>query len=173
MIPAATTTISKTPQMQVAETMAALSGAELKPPRPEEVKKDGRAGLWIKGGETVTTRIFNTKEGGQYFEKRATEDEDRVKVLAAENAVLVVGGRGCCMCHVVRRLLLGLGANPLVYEVEDEREVVGIDGGNTSAVQFPVVFIGGKMVGGMEWLMAAHITGELVPILKKAGALWL
>jgi glutaredoxin 3 len=40
-------------------------------------------------------------------------------------------------------------------------------------VQFPVVFVGGKLFGGLERVMATHITGELVPILKDAGALWL
>ncbi|KAK1603155.1 hypothetical protein QYE76_017419 [Lolium multiflorum] len=35
----------------------------------------------------------------------------------------------------------------------------------------PVVFIGGKLVGGLERLMAKHIAGELVPVLKQAGAL--
>ncbi|KAG9447781.1 hypothetical protein H6P81_013909 [Aristolochia fimbriata] len=95
----------------------------------------------------------------------------RVRNLASENAVVVVGRRGCCMCHVVKRLLLGLGVNPLVHEVEDERAVFEISGNQN--LQFPAVFIGGKLVGGLEWLMAAHISGELVPILKKAGALWL
>lgn len=167
--------------MQVAKTMAALSGPGLKRPRLEEAaEKDARVGLWGTATKSVTTRIFNMKEGGgQFSENRVVKEEDddekeKVKVLAAENAVLVVGRRGCCMCHVVKRLLLGLGANPLVHEVEDEREVAGVEGSDDlSAVQFPVVFIGGKMVGGTEWLMAAHITGELVPILKKAGALWL
>lgn len=100
---------------------------------------------------------------------------ETVKSLAAENAVLVVARRGCCMCHVVKRLLQGLGANPLVYEVEEETEVVGAaEGGSAdAALQFPAVFIGGKMVGGLEWLMGAHISGELVPVLKEAGALWL
>lgn len=81
------------------------------------------------------------------------------------------------MSHVVRRLLQGLGVNPTVYEVltEEEtavaREVFG-SGGSGDAV-FPVVFIGGKLIGGIDRLMAVHISGELVPILKEAGALWL
>jgi hypothetical protein len=29
------------------------------------------------------------------------------------------------------------------------------------------------LFGGLERVMATHITGELVPILKDAGALWL
>ncbi|XP_068663267.1 putative glutaredoxin-C14 [Aristolochia californica] len=96
---------------------------------------------------------------------------ERVWNLASENAVLVVGRRGCCMCHVVKRLLLGLGVNPLVHEVEDGKVIFEISG--DQSLQFPAVFIGGKLVGGLEWLMAAHISGELIPILKKAGALWL
>jgi len=49
----------------------------------------------------------------------------------------------------VKRLLQGLGVNPAVHEVA------------------------GKLLGGLDRLMAVHISGELVPILKKAGALWL
>ncbi|XP_027927046.1 glutaredoxin-C9-like [Vigna unguiculata] len=100
-----------------------------------------------------------------------------------ENAVTVVGRRGCCMSHVVNRLLLGLGVNPAVYEVEENDEAAvatqleatvrreGVEPqGN---LQFPAVFIGGKLFGGLDRIMATHISGELVPILKQAGALWL
>ncbi|PON46674.1 Thioredoxin-like fold containing protein [Parasponia andersonii] len=121
-----------------------------------------------------------------------------VQVTVSENAVVVFGRRGCCMCHVLRRLLLGHGVNPPVFEVDEEREAavveelskingvadeeVGNSGGSSSSssssnnnnkVQFPVVFVGGKVFGGLERVMATHISGELVPILRKAGALWL
>lgn len=111
--------------------------------------------------------------------------EGMVLNMVTENAVIVFARRGCCMSHVVKRLLLGLGANPAVHEVE-EREEVGVvreleaiinandgDDGNIGKVQFPAVFIGGKLFGGLDRLMASHISGELVPILKQAGALWL
>jgi len=87
------------------------------------------------------------------------------------------------MSHVVNRLLLGLGVNPAVYEVEENDEAAvatqleatvrreGVEPqGN---LQFPAVFIGGKLFGGLDRIMATHISGELVPILKQAGALWL
>lgn len=83
------------------------------------------------------------------------------------------------MTHVVKRLLQSLGVNPAVYEVEEKdelgvaRELETIDGKKQGKVQFPVVFIGGKLFGGLERLMATHISGELVPLLKQAGALWL
>ncbi|WJZ99169.1 hypothetical protein VitviT2T_017636 [Vitis vinifera] len=101
--------------------------------------------------------------------------------MVSENAVIVFGRRGCCMTHVVKRLLLGLGVNPAVCEVNEEDEIgvldelgmVGAGEGKQGAVQFPAVFIGGRLFGGLDRVMAAHITGELVPILKQAGALWL
>ncbi|KAM0954048.1 putative glutaredoxin-like, plant II, Thioredoxin-like superfamily [Dioscorea sansibarensis] len=37
---------------------------------------------------------------------------------------------------------------------------------------FPLVFIGGKLVGGLDKLITIHISGELIPMLKIAGALW-
>ncbi|CAL1388502.1 unnamed protein product [Linum trigynum] len=101
-----------------------------------------------------------------------------VKKLVVENSIIVVGKRGCCMCHVVKRLLLGLGVNPTVFEVDEPEEghvaeqlsSLVDDGGE---VQFPAVFVGGKLFGGLERVMATHISGELVPILKDVGALWL
>ncbi|RYR43449.1 hypothetical protein Ahy_A08g039860 isoform A [Arachis hypogaea] len=108
------------------------------------------------------------------------DSEKMVHDMVSENAVIVFGRRGCCMSHVVKRLLLGLGVNPAVYEVEEkdeegvarELEAIG-GGGDNNKVQFPAVFIGGKLFGGLDRIMATHISGELVPILKQAGALWL
>ncbi|XP_008798206.1 monothiol glutaredoxin-S9-like [Phoenix dactylifera] len=109
--------------------------------------------------------------------------------LVAENPVLVVGRQGCCLCHVVKKLLLGLGVNPAVCEVAEDAEPAlveelaeiagcgrgsgGAGGGVQQPVLFPAVFIGGRLVGGLDRLMAVHISGDLVPILKEAGALWL
>ncbi|XP_020210777.1 glutaredoxin-C9 [Cajanus cajan] len=108
---------------------------------------------------------------------------DNVVKMVSENPVMVIGTRGCCMCHVVQKLLQGLGVNPPVYEVDEvdeaavaaelSRKVVGGGGDDGGRVQFPAVFVGGKLFGGLERLMATHISGELVPILKDAGALWL
>ncbi|ESW04756.1 hypothetical protein PHAVU_011G122900 [Phaseolus vulgaris] len=99
--------------------------------------------------------------------------------MVLENAVIVFARRGCCMSHVVNRLLLGLGVNPAMHEVEEHdevgvvRELEAIVGGNENKMQFPAVFIGGKLFGGLDRVMATHISGELVPILKEARALWL
>ncbi|XP_008777321.1 monothiol glutaredoxin-S3-like [Phoenix dactylifera] len=113
-----------------------------------------------------------------------------IRRMVEENRVVVVGRRGCCMVHVVRSLLLGQGVNPTVCEVgedADEAALIGElptemvarcggDGGahlRRQGMALPAVFVGGRLVGGLDRLMAVHISGELVPILKQAGALWL
>nr|CAB3464452.1 unnamed protein product [Digitaria exilis] len=95
---------------------------------------------------------------------------EEVRRVVAESPVLVVGRRGCCLSHVVKRLLQGLGVNPAVQEVAGEAELAGVVADD---VALPAVFVGGRLLGGLDRLMAVHISGELVPILKEAGALWL
>lgn len=97
-----------------------------------------------------------------------------VKRMVKENAVIIFARKGCCMTHVVKRLLQSLGVNPTLFEVEQgcEDDVVRVAGGG-GGTEFPLVFIGGRWFGGLDRIMATHITGELTPLLKQAGALWL
>ncbi|EOA38649.1 hypothetical protein CARUB_v10010567mg [Capsella rubella] len=96
-------------------------------------------------------------------------------LVVMENAVVVFARRGCCMGHVAKRLLLTHGVNPLVVEIGDEEA----DENNYDNIisdhkeKLPVMYIGGKLFGGLENLMAAHINGDLLPTLRQAGALWL
>ncbi|GJN03115.1 hypothetical protein PR202_ga20524 [Eleusine coracana subsp. coracana] len=83
------------------------------------------------------------------------------------------------MCHAVKRLFCGMGVHPTVHELDLdprgrdlERALACLLGGAAAPV-VPVVFIGGRLVGAMDRVMAAHINGSLVPLLKEAGALWL
>ncbi|KAK6922451.1 Glutaredoxin [Dillenia turbinata] len=112
-------------------------------------------------------------------EERSTTDPiERVARLASESAVVIFSISTCCMCHAVKRLFCGMGVNPTVHELDQdprggkdiERALMRLLG-NSSAV--PVVFIGGKLIGAMDRVMASHINGTLVPLLKEAGALWL
>ncbi|KAL8511542.1 hypothetical protein ACS0TY_018085 [Phlomoides rotata] len=116
---------------------------------------------------------------GNITSKAAAEISD-VRQLVAENAVVVVARRGCCMCHVVKLLLHGHGVNPSIFDVDEQneadliKELSTINGaGKSTAPQFPAVFVGGAHLGGLEAVMAAHISGELVPRLREARALWL
>ncbi|GJM93631.1 hypothetical protein PR202_ga10201 [Eleusine coracana subsp. coracana] len=120
---------------------------------------------------TVASRAGDGSEDSRPFDPEPAPDvdaEEEVERAVAESPVLVVGRRGCCLSHVVKRLLQGLGVNPAVHEVADEAALAGV-----VAAALPAVFVGGKLLGGLDRLMAVHISGELVPILKKAGALWL
>ncbi|KAI4386364.1 hypothetical protein MLD38_004300 [Melastoma candidum] len=106
---------------------------------------------------------------------------ERIVRLASGSAVVVFSLSGCCMCHAVKRLFCGMGVNPTVYELdhdprgkEIERTLMRLVGINSpGGMVVPVVFVGGKLVGAMDRVMASHINGTLVPLLKEAGALWL
>lgn len=122
-----------------------------------------------------------TQSWGCYMGTAAAVEDpvERIQRLAAENAVVIFSVSTCCMCHAIKRLFCGMGVNPTVYELDEdprsggemEKALMRLLGITSSAV--PVVFIGGKLVGAMDRVMASHISGTLVPLLKDAGALWL
>ncbi|CAA0823631.1 Glutaredoxin-C9 [Striga hermonthica] len=107
----------------------------------------------------------------------------KVRDLVAENAVVVFAREGCCMCHVVKLLLHGHGVSPAIRlfsegdEADVKRELSQFlwrsGGGGAPPPQFPAVFVGGELFGGVDQIMGAHISGELVPRLRAARALWL
>ncbi|RVW89925.1 hypothetical protein VitviT2T_015465 [Vitis vinifera] len=113
---------------------------------------------------------------GEAHEKPETTYE-AVRRLGSSNAVVVFSLSGCCMCHVMKQLLFGLGVGPTIVELDKEKYgsemqsvLYQLAGGQHSV---PAVFVGGKFLGGIETLMSCHINGTLVPLLKAAGALWL
>lgn len=114
-------------------------------------------------------------------DKDEEEEEPRngMRKVVSENAVVIFAKKGCCMCHVAKLLLHGHGVNPAVVNVDEQNEArLGADlaemiGEDGSSRQFPVVFVGGELMGGLEEIMGAHISGELVPKLRQARALWL
>ena len=122
----------------------------------------------------VSERKGEADRGGGDGMARAMQ---KVEKLVEENAVVVFSESGCCMCHVVKRLFCSLGVGPTVYELDEqsggadmEKALMRLEG-KTTAV--PTVFVGGKLLGGLDTVMASHLSGNLVPRLKEAGALWL
>ncbi|KAE8787824.1 putative glutaredoxin-C14 [Hordeum vulgare] len=102
---------------------------------------------------------------------------DRVMKMAPERGVVIFTLNSCCMCHTVTRLFTDLGVNALVHELdhdpkgkEMERALLKLLG---KGPPVPAVFIGGKLVGGTNKIMSLHLGGELVPMIRNAGALWL
>ena len=134
----------------------------------------GKMGMPVAGG------------GGRSAASAAETAEayEMVGRLGACNAVVVFGRSRCCMCTVAQRLLFGLGVGPTVLDLDDHpagdvieavlSQLVASGGPGAGLRQpVPAVFVGGKFLGGVEPLMACHINGTLVPLLKDAGALWL
>uniref|UniRef100_A0A6V7QRQ2 Glutaredoxin domain-containing protein n=1 Tax=Ananas comosus var. bracteatus TaxID=296719 RepID=A0A6V7QRQ2_ANACO len=102
---------------------------------------------------------------------------DRVTKLASQRAVVIFTVSSCCMCHTATRLFCELGVNPTVYELdkdskgkEMEKELVKLMGRSPPV---PAVFIGGKLIGSTDKIMSLHLSGNLVPLLRSAGAIWL
>ncbi|PIM97499.1 Glutaredoxin [Handroanthus impetiginosus] len=138
-------------------------------PRHPPITSTNRNNLKTRRGSGLKT-VFNGGISGD------------LKKMVKDNAVIVFAKKGCCMSHVVKRLLQALGANPAVYEVllflllvqhllEVYRQLFGE--GAVGRLQFPTVFIGGRWFGGLDRVIATHISEELTPLLKQAGALWL
>lgn len=91
--------------------------------------------------------------------------EMRIHRLTSENPIVIfTRSSSCCMCHVMKQLLLKIGVHPTVIELEDDEMTAA--GENA-----PAVFIGGTRVGGFESLVGLHLSGHLVPKLIEIGAL--
>ncbi|KAL0435836.1 UNVERIFIED_CONTAM: Monothiol glutaredoxin-S2 [Sesamum radiatum] len=102
---------------------------------------------------------------------------EALKRLTAEKPVVIFGTSTCCMCHTIKTLISSFGANPTVYELDQvgngqqlERALVAALGQRPS---FPAVFIDQEWVGGANEVMSLHVKGALVPLLKKAKAIWI
>lgn len=136
---------------------------------------------------------------GPVVDQQHQNAERLVRHLVEEAAVVVFSRSDCCMSLVVKRLFVTLGVSALVYELDQELDganiekalmlIVGLgqqrnnvnsagnkqnSGGSSSTYHaLPTVFVGGQCLGGVENVMAAHLSGDLVARLKNAGALWL
>ncbi|KAF7803143.1 glutaredoxin-C9-like [Senna tora] len=129
--------------------------------------------------EVVKSRV--EVEGGGMKRKKVISSgyyDVVVEELASSNAVVVFSMSSCCMCTVVKRLLFSLGVGPTIVEVDEHAAGPHIQAmlyrlAGPHQAPLPAVFIGGKFLGGVQTLMASHINGSLVRLLKDAGALWL
>ncbi|KAE8682632.1 Glutaredoxin-C6 [Hibiscus syriacus] len=112
--------------------------------------------------------------GFSIYEEESTEA--RIKRLISENPVIIFSRTSCCMCHVMKKLLATIGVHPTVIELDDH-EITSLPtppalDSLSSRNSSPTVFIGGTSVGGLESLVALHLSGHLVPKLVEVGALW-
>lgn len=97
--------------------------------------------------------------------------EMRIQRLISENPVVIFSRSSCCMCHVMKRLLAAIGVHPTVIELEEDEIDALPAGKDDRGGGAPAAFIGGARVGGLESLMALHVSGDLAPKLVEVGAL--
>lgn len=100
---------------------------------------------------------------------------ETVNKLVSDRPVVVFSKNSCCMSHSIKTLLCGFGVNPTVYELDElprgkEIEQALVQIGCNPAV--PAMFIGGELIGGANEVMSLHLKRNLIPMLRRAGALW-
>ncbi|KAA0064504.1 glutaredoxin-C6 [Cucumis sativus] len=101
----------------------------------------------------------------------AESADTRIRRLISEHPVIIFSRTSCCMCHVMKKLLATIGVHPTVIELEDD-EIHALASFSSTTTATPAVFIGGAFLGGLESLVALHLSGHLVPKLVEVGALW-
>lgn len=101
---------------------------------------------------------------------------ERVRRMVSERPVVIFSKSSCCMCHAIKTLLFDFGVNPVVHELDEiprgreiEQALSGQLGRNPAV---PAVFIGGEFVGGTNEVMSLHLRRSLIPMLQRAGAMW-
>ncbi|XP_042463639.1 putative glutaredoxin-C14 [Zingiber officinale] len=102
---------------------------------------------------------------------------DKVMKLASQRAVVIFSLSSCYMTYSVKSLFNDLGVNAIVHELDQdprgaemEKALVKLLGRRPAV---PAVFIGGRFIGSTDRVMSLHLGGNLVPLLREAGALWL
>ncbi|KAJ1423430.1 Thioredoxin-like superfamily [Sesbania bispinosa] len=114
---------------------------------------------------TTTMSMTNSSSSSSLSMDLDESTETRIQRLISEHPVIIFTRSSCCMCHVMKNLLSTIGVHPTVIELDDQ-EITALP---PSA---PAAFIGGTCIGGLESLVALHVTGLLVPKLVEVGALW-
>nr|AYR16657.1 glutaredoxin 2 [Populus trichocarpa] len=99
---------------------------------------------------------LNSSSSSSLSIDEAESTETRIQRLISEHPVIIFSRSSCCMCHVMKKLLATIGVHPTkIYALPPAAE----DG------------IGGTCVGGLESLVALHLSGHLVPKLVELGVL--
>ncbi|KDP28097.1 hypothetical protein JCGZ_13868 [Jatropha curcas] len=94
--------------------------------------------------------------------------------LVGDRPLVIFSKSTCDMCHSIKTLLHGFGANPTIYEVDQIANGQQIERAlqQLGCQNLPAVFIGGECVGGDRQVMSLLLKNQLGPLLKRAGAIW-
>ncbi|XP_039013927.1 monothiol glutaredoxin-S6-like [Hibiscus syriacus] len=96
--------------------------------------------------------------------------------MVAERPVVIFSRTTCCMSHTIKTLISGFGENLMVYELDELQDGQQVE----RALQqmgckpsVPVIFIGQQLIGGPNQIMTLQVQNQLVPLLIRAGAIWI
>ncbi|KAM3362249.1 glutaredoxin-C9-like [Capsicum galapagoense] len=115
-------------------------------------------------------------------EQRNNNTRNTLAEIIEKNAVIIVARFQCYMCFMLQTLMESLGAaNYTMIQGEEVEEAQMLEelsklkeGSNSNGGgprSLPVVYIGGKFVGGVDEVLTAHAKCELVTMLRAAGAI--
>ncbi|MBA0802549.1 hypothetical protein Gohar_012831 [Gossypium harknessii] len=101
---------------------------------------------------------------------------EAVTRMVADRPVVIFSRTTCCMSHTIKTLISGFGANPTVYELDEIQDGQQVE----RALQqmgckpsIPAVFIGQQLIGGPNQIMTLQVKNQLIPMLMRAGAIWI
>ncbi|XP_004508301.1 monothiol glutaredoxin-S2-like [Cicer arietinum] len=101
---------------------------------------------------------------------------ERITKMVSERPVVIFSKSTCCMSHTIKTLLSEFGVNPAVHELDEiprGREIEQALSRLGCSPTVPTLYIAGDLIGGANQVMSLHLNRSLIPMLKKAGALWL
>ena len=133
-------------------------------PPPSSQRAGLRAGLRAARGSAVAAG------GGGGAPSLAAQIAEK----NAQSPVVVYSKSWCPFCVRVKGLLLDLGTEAKVIELDEVVEGAEVQDALLSITgvrTVPQVFVGGEFLGGCDDTEAAHRAGQLVPLLEAAGAL--
>ncbi|KAF7847132.1 hypothetical protein BT93_L3334 [Corymbia citriodora subsp. variegata] len=115
--------------------------------------------------------IFSSSSGASK-EELATS-MDKAKEIVSSAPVVVFSKTYCGYCQRVKHLFTQLGVSYKVIELDKESDGAVVQSALadwTGLRTVPNVFIGGNHIGGCDLVTAKHQAGQLVPLLRSAGA---
>ncbi|CAN0899034.1 Monothiol glutaredoxin-S1 [Linum grandiflorum] len=96
--------------------------------------------------------------------------------LVGDRPIVIFSRSSCDMCHTIKALISGYGANPTVYELDQMAEGAAVERALVQQLgcrpSVPAVFIGQQFVGGDKQVMSLQLKNRLAPMLMGAGAIW-
>jgi len=138
-------------------------------PLKEFLKKyvfNGRQCIGHEAERTITGRNISQLRGKQL-----------VQELIKEKKVFMISKLFCPHCVMAKLVLTYYEIRPEFKEIleigqrADSTEIMEYMEKLTGASSVPRLFIGGKFVGGASDIMSLHLSGKLLVLLTKAGAL--